>query len=984
MNKFVKGMCVHVDSGGGWRISSSLALVLLLLALPTEWQLCKAVSDADVAYVPRLSEAPLQLFLDVDNTLYREKELSKGIEAQIVRGIKEFCHEECQLSGSQADALFHKFGSTEEGLRRTLWKNATTTGLRNFLQNYYETCYAKVDVAGLLPGGPGLGAATGYSHAMAQRRLVRQALEASPSHLVLASNSPAFHVRKVVQALGLCRVFAEKRDLLTPDHPRPFDKKSSKEVVFPTKMSPLAYFGPQNLSRDQMVLLDDSSTNLQSVDRLMRTYRVDEHQSLSEALARTWGWLDEDYVFSSVDYLRCKNVVDEQSLHRVTWNTMLDGVVTELSQRSEAAPLTIVDVGAGMLSMHRLLLRQNSAEDLPSIWTTLQTKQLSKKVSQIHYIAYEPNQELKQSCVDYLLESGYSAEEELVWDTGDGQHHVRELIFTIQTSDQLKVKVSLRFWDYREQVKTNVSPSPDLIVGCCFSDLIAPDELVRSVLRCFMTKPESFQSSALLYFPITFWGVTQLLPSSPAATIEKQTTPSDTQAFQLYGKVLDEEFGHHLQPSKLVEAVQDHGGDLLAQGPSDWKIDPQKHGYLWRTMMYFFATAVAPSLQASGFDAAQWIRRAWTLRPSIRASNVDLLLKLPFIGRWETQQEETEILAKSRRAHFSEIQFTAPGEVAFIQKKRPALEHDQIRIQSLCSLVSSGTELKIFNGSFDDAALDVNIKSMEGERMGFPLAYGYCLVGRVTECGEGVDDDMYGKVVFTFAAHASEVVTKASSVQLVPEGIDPLDAIFMPSVETALSIVHDAHPRLGEKIVVYGQGLIGLLVTSLLSLSSLNLQVPCLTTVDTFPERLALSSLLGSQQAVLPTEVAACEAFDLAIEASGNYRALQSAIDCTRNGGRIIIASWYGNEDVSLKLGIDFHRSHKTIRTSQVSDLPAELRQTWTKQRRFDLVWEVLRDMRPSRLLTKKAAPSDAKEVYEELSRGEQVSVAFDYTIMDS
>jgi threonine dehydrogenase-like Zn-dependent dehydrogenase len=273
---------------------------------------------------------------------------------------------------------------------------------------------------------------------------------------------------------------------------------------------------------------------------------------------------------------------------------------------------------------------------------------------------------------------------------------------------------------------------------------------------------------------------------------------------------------------------------------------------------------------------------------------------------------------------------------------------------------------------------------MEGQRMGFPLAYGYCLVGRVTECGDDVDDSMYGRLVFTFAAHASEVVTKAGSVQLVPEGIDPLDAIFMPSVETALSIVHDAHPRLGEKIVVYGQGLIGLLVTSLLSLSALNLQLPSLTTVDTLPERLALSALLGSQQAVLPTEVAACNPFDVAIEASGNYRALQSAIDCTRNGGRIIIASWYGNEDVSLKLDIDFHRSHKTMRTSQVSDLPAELRQTWTKQRRFDLVWEVLRDMKPSRLLTKKAAPSDAKKVYEELSRGEQVSVAFDYTNIDA
>ena len=80
-----------------------------------------------------------------------------------------------------------------------------------------------------------------------------------------------------------------------------------------------------------------------------------------------------------------------------------------------------------------------------------------------------------------------------------------------------------------------------------------------------------------------------------------------------------------------------------------------------------------------------------------------------------------------------------------------------------------------------------------------------------------------------------------------------------------------------------------------------------------------------------------------------------------------------------LKLGIDFHRSHKTIRTSQVSELPADLRGTWTKQRRFALTWRLVKDLRPSKLLTKKVDPRDAKEAYEELLRGDQVSIAFDY-----
>jgi threonine dehydrogenase-like Zn-dependent dehydrogenase len=261
---------------------------------------------------------------------------------------------------------------------------------------------------------------------------------------------------------------------------------------------------------------------------------------------------------------------------------------------------------------------------------------------------------------------------------------------------------------------------------------------------------------------------------------------------------------------------------------------------------------------------------------------------------------------------------------------------------------------------FDDAALDVNIKGMEEERMAYPLAYGYSLVGRVVQCGSEVPDAdaLIGKLVFTFSAHATHVITDRDAIQIVPEGIEAKDAIFMPSVETALSIVHDAHVRLGEKVAVFGQGLIGLLVTAILCISSnkeMDLQAPScgslgnklgtVTTIDAIPSRLAMSAAMGSSQALLPPQVQASGPFDVTIEVSGNARALQSAIDNTSNHGRLVVASWYGNADVALKLGIEFHRSHKTIVTSQVSEIKAELSGLWTKQRRFGLTWELVRQI---------------------------------------
>jgi threonine dehydrogenase-like Zn-dependent dehydrogenase len=281
---------------------------------------------------------------------------------------------------------------------------------------------------------------------------------------------------------------------------------------------------------------------------------------------------------------------------------------------------------------------------------------------------------------------------------------------------------------------------------------------------------------------------------------------------------------------------------------------------------------------------------------------------------------------------------------------------------------------------FDDAALDVNIDGMADERMAYPLSYGYSLVGRVTRCGSDVEDgeELVGRLVFTFSPHSSHVIVDRSALQVIPEGIDAQDAIFMPSVETALSMVHDAHVRVGEKTAVFGQGLIGLLVTAILS-NQQALLPGTLTTFDGIPERLAASAAMGSSQALLPMEAELAGPFDVSIEVSGNARALQSAIDNTRSGGRIIVGSWYGNADVKLKLGIDFHRSHKTIKTSQVSEIPAELTALWSKERRFALTWDLVRQIRPSRLITRQTTLRHAKAAYDALDQGKEIAVSFSY-----
>lgn len=179
-------------------------------------------------------------------------------------------------------------------------------------------------------------------------------------------------------------------------------------------------------------------------------------------------------------------------------------------------------------------------------------------------------------------------------------------------------------------------------------------------------------------------------------------------------------------------------------------------------------------------------------------------------------------------------------------------------------------------------------------------------------------------------------------------------------------------------------GLIGLLVTSVLSMQSPSLisssnRFSSITAFDTIDERLGVAGKIGATSALKPIEASFAGPFDVSIEVSGNPRALQSAIDHTANNGRIIVGSWYGDVDVVLKLGIDFHRSDKHIQASQVSTIPPLLAGLWNKERRFALTWALLKRIQPSKLITKRLTLDEAQQAYELLDEGREIAICFTY-----
>lgn len=203
-------------------------------------------------------------------------------------------------------------------------------------------------------------------------------------------------------------------------------------------------------------------------------------------------------------------------------------------------------------------------------------------------------------------------------------------------------------------------------------------------------------------------------------------------------------------------------------------------------------------------------------------------------------------------------------------------------------------------------------------------------------------------------------------------------------METAVNLVQDGAPILGERVLVLGQGVVGLLTASLLS----EFPLECLVTVDNF--ELRRNALQVASYKLHVTSIASAnlrpstfDAFDLTFELSGSPSALNDTIALTTFSGRIVIGSWYGQKRAEIDLGGIFHRSRIKLISSQVSTISPELSGRWNKSRRFDVAWKALERIKPEKWVTHRFSLGDAGKAYQLLDENPQetIQVIFDHTV---
>ncbi|HEX4993055.1 MAG TPA: zinc-binding alcohol dehydrogenase [Rubrobacteraceae bacterium] len=310
------------------------------------------------------------------------------------------------------------------------------------------------------------------------------------------------------------------------------------------------------------------------------------------------------------------------------------------------------------------------------------------------------------------------------------------------------------------------------------------------------------------------------------------------------------------------------------------------------------------------------------------------------------------------------VWFAAPRTAELRRERVPPPGPGEVRVRSVVSAISHGTEMLVYRGEVPEGtALD--LPTFAGD-FSFPIKHGYATVGRVLDSGAGHLSP--GDLLFVHHPH-QEVFTVAADLPVrLPNGTDPTTGVFFANLETALNVVHDTPLRLGETALVFGQGVVGLLITQLLKRAGAS-QV---LIVDPIEKRRKLALGVGADAAFEPgedlreriLEATAGRGADVAIEASSSGAALQAAVDAVAAEGAVVVASWYGTKPVTLSLGGHFHRGRVRVRSSQVGRINPGLGARWDRDRRTAAVLDLLPRLRLKELISHRIPLEDAPRAY--------------------
>lgn len=337
-----------------------------------------------------------------------------------------------------------------------------------------------------------------------------------------------------------------------------------------------------------------------------------------------------------------------------------------------------------------------------------------------------------------------------------------------------------------------------------------------------------------------------------------------------------------------------------------------------------------------------------------------------------------------------ELLFAAPKRISFRKYKEPELKSTEVRVKTLFSGISSGTEMNFYRGTAPEyyQGFDRELRLFTKETSGwkYPLPYGYEQVGEIVEVGKQVQYLNIGDRITARYGHRTSAVLDEKEITvydgprrgflenlILPKKMEPIRGVFVPLALVAFNGVLDASINVGEAVVVFGQGIVGQFVLQLCKLSGAD---PAIA-VDLMEKRLELSKTLsgadytlnpsGGDVALRVRGITDKRGADVVIENSGSYGGLNEAIRCCAYSSKVVALGWCQKDAEKLSLGKEFHYNRVNIVSSQDRGINPQLDHRWNHYRLTQTVIKYLsmNILKTDDLISHKISFTEAQKAFE-------------------
>lgn len=295
----------------------------------------------------------------------------------------------------------------------------------------------------------------------------------------------------------------------------------------------------------------------------------------------------------------------------------------------------------------------------------------------------------------------------------------------------------------------------------------------------------------------------------------------------------------------------------------------------------------------------------------------------------------------------------------------------KVLVRTAFSTISSGTERANLTG-------DLNVSYSKTQAVAkFPRRSGYSTSGIVEKVGAGVTCVAPGdRVAMIHTTHSQYLEVEEKNLHKLADGIRLQEAAIWHIATFPLAAIRKCRLEVGESAIVMGLGILGMMAVKLLRSAG---AVPIIA-ADPVAEKRAEALHLGADYALDPfapdfsdqVKAITGTGCSVAIEVTGNGKALDMVLDCMARFGRVALLGCTRNSDFTIDYYRKVHAPGITLVGAHTNARP--------KEESYPGMWTTMDDIRAieklvlagrldfASMVAQTHSPEDAPAVYHRLA----------------